>query len=67
MIIDSKWRAKMLHFVVKTVRYIDSPVASTIGKRFVPRFVAFFCNLYADVAANRSNADHVLAALRTTT
>ena len=67
MIIDSMWRGKMLHFVAKTVRYMESPVASTIGKRFIPRFVAFFYNIYADVAANRSNADHVLVALRTTT
>ena len=42
-------------------------MASTIGKRFVPRSVAFFYNLHADVAANRSNADHVLVAPRTTT
>ena len=45
MIIDSNWRGKMLHFVAKTVGYMDSPEASTIGKRFIPRFVAFFYNL----------------------
>ena len=64
VIVDSTC-GKMLHFVVKTLRYIriyDSPMVSTVGK-VVLRFLVFLDNPYAVVAANCSKADHVLDAM----